>query len=399
MHQFQDKLAQIDLPPVEVLDKLLSKAKLQVFYKKGAAFLSSIICNTEFVWSEDIPTAATDGTKIYWNPRFFYSIPTPERVFVIVHEVWHIAFQHCLRLNGRDPKIHNIAADYVINNKLLAETYSVSKLGFDIYSDNKYHDWSVDRVYEDLMKNPPPTGGSGQTPEPEGNGAGSLAQDIIEASSGDEMEMIRNIVQAVQASKLAGEAGVIPGEVEEAIEAFLNPILPWEQIVQQFLTERSNDDYSYRRPSRRYDDLILPTLTNDGALQEMNWYIDVSGSISDAMLLRFFSEMKYIKETFNPAKINIIQFDTRITKVTELEPDTEFDKLIVYGRGGTDISPVRGHIVKTVPAAAVIFSDMECEPINEVVGVPVLWCIFKNKHGRFYGHIPSWGQVIDVKEN
>lgn len=392
MHQFSDKLKQINLPSYDVLDSLLSKAKLQVFYKKGAAFLSSIICSVEFKWDLSISTAATDGKKIYINPYFFYSIPTPERVFVIVHEVWHIAYQHCLRLNGRDPHIHNIAADHVINTKLIIEGYSINKLGFPIYQDMKYHEWSVDRVYEDLIIKMPPTGGNGSTPEPEG----SLANDIKPMeSTADEFDSIQVIVTAIQASKMAGEVGVVPGEIEQAIESFLNPKLPWEIIVQQFLTELAHDDFSYRRPSRRYDDIILPTLNNDGALQELNWYVDVSGSISDAMLLRFFSELKYVKETFNPAKINIIQFDTRISKVDELEPDTEFEKLIVYGRGGTNLSPVRDHIEKTKPVAAIIFSDMECDPIQEI-NIPVLWCIFKNKHGQFYGHTPTWGQVIDV---
>lgn len=383
------------LPSEEVLDRLLSKAKLRIFSKKGAVFLSSIICSVEFIWNKDIKTAATDGKSIYWNPYFFYSLPPDERVFVIAHEVWHIAYQHCLRLNGRDPVIHNIAGDHVINTKLIDEKYSVDKLGFDIYKDMKYFEWSVDRVYEDLINKQNPTGGSGNTPEPEGKG---LSDDIIPIDPANEMEVIKTIVSAVQASKMAGEVGVIPGEIEEAIDNFLNPILPWEQVLQQFLIEIAHEDFSYRKPSRRYEDIILPTMYNEGNLQELNWYVDVSGSISDAMLLRFFSEVKYVKEAYNPAKINIIQFDTRITKTDVLDEDTEFETLIVYGRGGTDLSPVRKHILKTNPTASIIFSDMECKPIEDT-GIPTLWCVFKPRRGDGYGHTPSWGQVIDVRED
>ena len=197
---------------------------------------------------------------------------------------------------------------------------------------------------------------------------------------------------------MAGEAGVIPGEVEEAIEQLLNPIVPWEIVIQQFLTELSNDDYSYRRPSRRYEDIILPTLYNEGALQELNWYVDVSGSISAHNLHRFFSEMKYVHETFNPVKINIVQFDTRVSKVDVLDNETDFKVFNVIGRGGTNLFAVKKHIEETKPVAAIVFSDMECDPIPDM-NMPFLWCNFKPQRGNGHGHKPTWGQVVDVRDN
>lgn len=400
----------ITLPSQETLDKLLSKVKLRIYRHKGAVFLSSIISNTDFEWDETIPTAATNGKVIKWNPYFFYSIPTEERVFVMAHEVWHIAYQHVIRRGNRDPLLFNIAGDHVINNLLINEGFSVKNLGFKVYQDPKYHGWSVDRVYEDLMVTPPPpkaTGGKGGTPEPEGEGTGdqsdagekpNLHHDIEEADSLDKLDIAKTIVQAVQASKMAGEAGVIPGEVEEAIEQLLNPIVPWETVIQQFLTELSNDDYSYRRPSRRYEDIILPTLYNEGALQEMNWYVDVSGSISSHNLHRFFSEMKYVHETFKPVKINIIQFDTRVSKVDVLDNETDFKVFNVVGRGGTNLFAVKKHIEETKPVAAIVFSDMECDPIPDM-NMPFLWCIFKPQRGDGHGHKPTWGQVVDVRDN
>lgn len=393
----------IKLPSDEVMDKLLSKAKIKLFYYKGATFLSTLMCNMKFVWSEEIPTAATDGKTIYWNPYFFISIDTEHRVFVLAHEIWHVAYQHILRRDNRDPQMFNIAGDHVINTMLISQGYKADKLGFKIYKEFKYHEWSVDRVYEDLMKNlppPPPNGGGAgnQGNQPAmGSEAGYGLSDDIKTADGkvSDAEIVGNIVQAVQASKMAGEAGVIPGDIEQALNKFLNPILPWEVLLQNFLTEMNNNDYSYRRPSRRYDDPILPSLISDDELQELNWYVDVSGSISDHMLLRFFSEMVYVKETFNPAKINIIQFDTRISKVTELESGDSFDELKILGRGGTNLAPVRAHIMETMPNAAVIFSDMECDPMKEVP-IPVLWAVFGKNSS--YSHEPTFGTKINVIE-
>ena len=145
-----------ELPSEEELYRLLSKVKIRLFYEKGAAFLSSLMSNTEFYWDDSIPTAATNGLQMFWNPYFFMKIPVNARVFVLAHELWHNAYLHNIRRGDRDPKLYNIAADHVINTKLLSEGYDITGIPFDIYSDYQYHEWSVDRVYEDIAQNSPP---------------------------------------------------------------------------------------------------------------------------------------------------------------------------------------------------------------------------------------------------
>lgn len=370
------------------LDLMLAKVKMKLFYQKGSVFLSTLLCNLQVKWDETIPTACTNEKEIRWNPHFFIRIPIEERVFVLAHEIWHCAYHHCGRLGDRKPKTWNIAADHVINLMLIDQGFSIRNLGFPIYHDPQFKGMSVDLVYEMLDKQNP-NGSMGSVPEPEG-----LADDIEEADITD-IEAVGNIVQAVAASKMAGERGIIPGELEEFLDKFLNPILPWEVILQQYLSELAHDDYSYRRPSRRYDDPLMPSLYNEGALQEINWYVDVSGSITEQMALRFFSEMVYVKETFNPGKINIIQFDTRITHVLELTDDDDFNEIHIHGRGGTDLSPVYDHIMKTKPNAALIFSDMECPPMRDPQ-IPVIWAMFG--HGSSYSHTPTYGQQFRIIE-
>lgn len=367
------------------LDKMLSKVKLKLFYKKNSTFLSTILCNLQIVWDESIPTAATDEKTLYWNPQFFIDIPFETRIFVLAHEIWHCAYLHCTRRGTRNPRLWNIAADHVINTMLLYQGFSIKGLKFDIYRDTKYHTWSVDKVYEDLLNS---------NKEEDTDNSFGLNSDVLEPEQ-TPIESIGNLVGAYQAAKMAGQAGDLPGEIEETIIQFLNPILPWEVLLQQFLSEISNQDYTYARPRRRYDDPLLPGLHSDGNLEELNWYIDVSGSITDQMLIRFFSEMVYVKETFNPGKVNIIQFDTRITKVIELEHGDELKDLKVHGRGGTSLVPVYEHIMKTKPNAAIIFSDMECDPMKEVP-IHVIWAMFGRPSK--YSHKPTFGQMFNIIE-
>lgn len=380
----------IVVPPIAELDRLLSKVKVALFRQKGATFLASLLCQVEIIWDYEIETACTNGKAIKWNPKFFMILPQETRVFILAHEVWHIAFLHCdpAMRAMYNPMWFNQAADHVINTMLLTQGYTAKGIPFPLCEDMKYLDWSVDRVYHDLIDG-----------MPEGSPTLLPMTDDVKELLDNQQEvdkMVRSVVSAQQASEIAGERGVIPGEVTETLHKYLHPILPWEILVQQWLNEKAQSDYSYRRPNRRYDDPILPSMISEGALEELNWYIDVSGSVTSDMILRFYSEIKYVIDTFYPVKVNIIQFDSIIQREDSLEPEDDFTEFEIVGRGGTDLDPVREHIVKTNPTAAIIFSDLECPPMA-YVNTPVLWAVFSGVGGA-YGHRPEYGTVIDVRE-
>ena len=86
-----------------------------------SAFFTSLALFARFEVSFEIPTAATDGRTIFVNPRFFDTLTTAEQDAVLVHEVLHAALLHVPRRGGRDPRLWNIAADYVVNGMLAHE--------------------------------------------------------------------------------------------------------------------------------------------------------------------------------------------------------------------------------------------------------------------------------------
>lgn len=46
---------------------------------------------------ENCETAATDGYRIYFGPKFLDELSDREVDFVMMHEILHVALQHCLR--------------------------------------------------------------------------------------------------------------------------------------------------------------------------------------------------------------------------------------------------------------------------------------------------------------
>ncbi len=154
-----------------------------------------------------------------------------------------------------------------------------------------------------------------------------------------------------------------------------------------------DEDYTWRRPNRRYEDMYLPSrFTDDGRLEHLIYYWDVSGSISEKEELRFNSELKYIWEQFKPSKITIVQFDTRITKVDEWTAGMSFNEVKIVGKGGTHLGPVRQHMLDNQPTAAIIFSDLYCAPMAPGPLCPVIWVAVGNTQAQ----VP-FGKLINIE--
>lgn len=382
----------------------LSRAKMGLFLKKGSAFLASLLSQLEFKWDESIETAQTNGLEIRFSPKFFMEIPNDTRITVLAHELWHVAREHCLpsRVMGRDPADWGEACDHVINLDLEDSSYSFVGAS-DCFKDSKYRNMGTEQVYDMLNKKQKPPkqqpkpqqgqGGQGnqggQPPPPSKQPA--LSGDIVQTPAGKELDVMSKIVQAVQAARMSNQAGDIPGEVMLSMDQFLNPKVPWEVLLRRFFTEQSNDDYSWRRPNRRYDDEYLPSLISEDGLTTINYYLDISGSVSDADILRFNSEVAHIKKEFDPEHLNLITFDTRIKKEWHFGREEPFEKIVVTGRGGTDLNPVAAHINKNKPSVAVIFSDLYVDPMPSVGRVPVIWIVVGNPDAQ----VP-FGQVLHI---
>ena len=96
-------------------DLILAKFPLLGVHLAGIKFKEITSC----------PTMATDGYVIYYSSKFLNSISEEEKCFCLTHEVMHIAFDHIVRLENKNPLIWNIATDAVINQMLQAEGWKI----------------------------------------------------------------------------------------------------------------------------------------------------------------------------------------------------------------------------------------------------------------------------------
>lgn len=374
---------------VTALNHKMDRVKTKIFLGTMSAFYGSLLCSLDFIWSRDVPTAATDGLRLWWNPDWFEALPFDTCGSVLRHELDHVARLHNIRRGNRDPQGWNYACDYRINNDLSNDGFKFTgtKPLIDKTFDVNGVLLSEEEIYDIIM---------GHSQLPSGTWEDGDGGDIVEVetlSVEDKARSISVVAGAISSAKSAGQD--CPGDIRKIMDQFLNPVVAWEIELMKFFTDQLDVDYTMRRPNRRHHDIYLPSLMDedDGRLESLLYFQDVSGSITDADSQRFNSELKYVWETLRPKKVTIAQFSTEITKVDTLIEEDRFDWIETVGGGGTSLRPVREMILKEKPTAAVIFSDLECSVMDcSGIECPLIWVTIRNRGAKV-----QKGKIIHIR--
>jgi predicted metal-dependent peptidase len=119
----------------------------------GDPLLFALLQPMQHVATLNIPTAATDGKRYYWNPKFIMKLSPIGLRLVCGHEAWHAIYMHPQRRGERIPKLWNICVDFIVNN-LLMEDISFRKLDpKNTFVQHLGHYLDVDQ-YTEMLKNP-----------------------------------------------------------------------------------------------------------------------------------------------------------------------------------------------------------------------------------------------------
>ena len=130
------------------MKKLLTEQRLAMIYvDSNFPFFSSLLRNLTWIYTFQVPTQATDGTRLLVNPEFTSKLSIKMKAFVMMHEVMHCALDHMQRGKGHNPEKSNIAADYEVNALLKMDgVVTESDLKPYLY-DSKYEGMSYEHIY------------------------------------------------------------------------------------------------------------------------------------------------------------------------------------------------------------------------------------------------------------
>ncbi len=319
-----------------------------------APFFGNLATRLELVNADSwLGTAATDGRKFYYNTEFVNKLKPKEVEFLFGHEVLHNVYDHMGRVDNRDPRLFNCAADFCVNADLIDQRIG-DKITPCLY-DAKYKGWSAEEVYDDLYENAEKIDISQMLQQMldehldgEGDGDGESDGEGKERShaggrpklTDEERAAIKDEIREalLQAAQAVG-AGNLPAGVKRLIKDLTKPVVNWRELLEQQIQSTVKDDFSWMKPNRRswHMDAILPG-TKQGTQIDICVAIDTSGSISESDLRDFLSEVKGIMESYDEYKIRVLTWDTAVHNPQEFSSDN-LEDIAEYqpgGGGGTE---------------------------------------------------------------
>lgn len=342
-------------------------------------FYGVLLSMTDFTPETVIPTMATDGARVYYNPEFVMSLSEDEVYGVLLHEISHCIYLHCTpkrRLN-RDAKRWNVACDFAINLEIKKMGYTLPE---GVLLDNKYEGMNAEQIYDDLPKDV----SKFQTLD--------MHIEAADEKSWDDME--DKIVTAYEMTANTKGKGDLPGGLKRWIDKIRKNKVRWERIFHKYVGQAlAKDDYSFTRINKRYlaQDIYLPDLRNY-VIGEVVVAIDTSGSIGRNYLEQFAGEINKIRHLVT--QVTAISCDCRVQEVVKVDKFGDFlSQLKMSGGGGTDMRPVFERVAKDRirPELLIYLTDAFGTFPEKAPPYNVLWCC-TDEAGMSY--LPHYGQRV-----
>jgi len=349
-------------------------------------FFASVILSTPYVENKDIPTAATDMEKVYYNPEFIESLELKVVMFVISHEIMHVVLKHGLRRGSRTvmtvsgDSLWNIACDYAINIILKDSGF---QLWEHAYVDEKYRGMSAEEIYDDLLKN-------SRTIKMPPNGIGN---DLLPPPTNDPAK-INKIDQTittriVQATTIARAQGKMPGHLDRIVNGIINPPLPWQELLRDFAMRVVQDEESWSRRNRRYKP-ILPG-RHSRTMGEIVLIGDTSGSMPDDTYPQIGEELGYIVASVKPERVRVIWADDEECSNEEVFEPGEAIVLHPKGGGGTDMRLALNYVKQYDPLVVILVTDCLTPWPDEPTSYPLIVCATTKSSS------PEWAFRVPMK--
>lgn len=169
---------------------------------------------------------------------------------------------------------------------------------------------------------------------------------------------------AVRVDMSSSNIGKDKGTLEAMARKLLESKIDWKKLLKKYLISATATDSSFSRPDKRmyYHRAIYPGQIADemNEIHGVKVCIDTSGSISDEELGIFMGQVWQLCNTFK-VKAELIYWDAAIQSTGEFTGYKEFERVDIYGRGGTDPSVIFDYLdskkCKIKPIVTLIFTD------------------------------------------
>ena len=375
-------------------EQRVTKSHIAIMRSKQFCMFAGVLSVGKVSFTDDLPTAATNGRDVIYNPNFIKTLDDKELNYVVLHEALHKAYQHMnlwKKLHKENPMLANMAADYVVNYAIheADEHGEITKRPDSALFDLAYKGMTTKQIFDMLKTEYEQNGGNGGEAGHDTHdweGAESLSDE-------EKKEVAKQIDQALRQGEII--RGKMQGNKNRSINEILEPKVNWREQLRDFVTAtcKNKDKTSWKRPHKRFigHDIYMPSMIGE-SIGQIVVGIDTSGSIGDRELNEFLTEVVAICDDVSPSSIELLYWDTHVAG-HETYNQGDYHSLVQTtkpaGGGGTHVGCVNQYIKdkRIQPEAIIILTDGYVE--DDFGGnwdYPTLWAIttkhITSPHGK-----------------
>lgn len=308
------------------------------------------------------------------NPEFVRKLNDADLVFVLAHEMLHLALRTHDRAKGAGRLEFNYAHDYIINDLLRAELgrSTIPANGLDMPGARER---SAEEIVLEMRRKrgapasrsrvwdgepmpaqerfPAGASRTGRNASGADDGGDVLADQqerdwypAEEESAKARREQLKGLAAkalslAEAMDALKGARGHVAGATKQRVEALRGLYrTPWQLALQRWMEAVAPGDRTFARPSRRESaalDVVLPGRRREGWL--LNIVLDTSASMADD-LPGALGAIADFCDAAGVDQVRLVQCDAAVTADTFVDPP-DLVRHELSGYGGSDLSPDR----------------------------------------------------------
>jgi len=357
--------------------------------------------------------------RLVANPGFTARLKDNELVFVLAHELLHLALRTHGRARGSGRLEFNYAHDYIINDILRSElgfaTIPAGGLDMPGARERTAEDIVLEmRRNADLMRSRTQVwegrdapvrqalaqGAGDPSDRPNTGEAGDVLADQTEremfpSDTEDQAQRKAAIDEAIARGQALAAAtgklkarGTVAAGMSAQVSALRGRLRPaWQQALQRWIESSAAGERTFARPSRRSAeraDLVIPGRRRTSFM--LNVVLDTSGSMTQAIAPALGAIADFC-DSAGVDQVRIVQCDTAVTADETVSPD-DLSTYAVRGFGGSDLSPAMLMLADDpLVRAAVIVTDGDIAFPADPMPYAVMWVLpqaaqFNPPYGR-----------------
>jgi len=317
---------------------------------KEEPFFALLLKRTWILASDRVPTAATDGLRIYVNPKFFCKLKPEDQKALLLHELMHIVQLHKKRCEkyikmGVPQELLNAVADAKANQYIEKYfTYTSIKpitpeMIENVFKVFEVREKSLEEIIDEIVKK----GGKARNLRPtvdlveeeEGTPVNEGDEEDMGKSKDDVERRVKKKI--VEASVIAKSIGSLPAELERLVNEILRPKVDWRRLIRSAVVKGLGKRIrrTWSRPNKKLPDKLPGRETlRSGRVVVL---VDTSGSISERELKQFVSEVYEVAREV--ANVVVIPWDATVYEPIAINSPSDVRRIKLRGGGGTVIGP------------------------------------------------------------